>query len=152
VTRFRRRNNSNRRGQTLIELVAATTMMAVAIVPGLSLMRDGMRVSRELEVAGVMTSLCASKQEEHLALSAATWSESTASGNFSAEGYPNVRFSVVRSDESADGGISDRLMAVTTTVWEDVDSDSTLDSTEASVTFATKVARIASYENEASGS
>lgn len=139
-----------RRGQTLIELVAATTMMATAIVPGLQLMRDGMKVSRELEVAGVMTSLCVSKLEEHLSISAATWAMTTTTGNFSAEGYSQIRFSVVRSDSGGDGGITDALMAVTVTVWEDVDSDSTLDNGESKVVLASKIAKVASYENEAS--
>lgn len=147
---LRPHDRSTRRGQTLIELVAASTMMAIAIVPGLKLMRDGMRVSRELEVAGVMTSLCVSKLEEHLAVSAATWEMTTSTGAFSSEGYPQVRFSVVRSDDSADGGITDELMAVTTTVWNDLDSDTTLDSNEPSVVLASKVAQVTSYVDEAS--
>lgn len=145
---LRNQHRSSRRGQTLIELVAASTMMAVAIVPGLKLMRGGMQVSRELEVAGVMTSLCVSKLEEHLAISASTWEMTTSTGSFSAEGYSQIRYSVVRSDDGANGGITDRLMAVTATVWEDVDADSSLDTGEAKVVFATKVAKMVSYENE----
>jgi len=149
---LRRRHKPIRRGQTLLELIAATSMMAIALVPGLQLMRDGMQVSRELEMAGVMTSLCVSKLEEHLAISAATWAMTTTTGTFSTEGYPRIRFSVVRSDSSGDGGITDELMAVTATVWEDVDSDTTLDNGEPKVVLASKIARMASYENEASGS
>ncbi|REJ69003.1 MAG: hypothetical protein DWQ31_06160 [Planctomycetota bacterium] len=140
-----------RSGQTLIELVAATTMMAIAIVPGLELMRDGVRVSRELEAASAMTTLCVSKLEEHLADSAAAWTTTTTSGNFASEGYASLRYSVTRSDEASDGGITNRLMALSVTVWEDADGDTTLDAEESQVTFSTKVARIASYENEASG-
>jgi hypothetical protein len=42
-------------------------------------------------------------------------------------------------------------MAVTATVWHDVDGNSTQGADEPSVTFGSKVARMTVYQSEASG-
>jgi len=42
---------SQRRGQTLLEVVAATTILAMTLVPTLRMMRDSLRVGRETEMA-----------------------------------------------------------------------------------------------------
>ncbi len=132
----------------MLEVLLATALMAIALVPALRLMRDGLRVGRELENRELLTTFSTSKLEEHLALVSAVWQTGNYSGDFSAEGYSNLRFTVTRSDSGADGGISDQLMAVVATVWHDLDGDGSLDSDEPAVVLGSKVAKLASYQSE----
>ena len=62
--------------------------------------------------------------------------------------YRLVSFQVVRSEQAADGGIPDQLMAISATTWHDEDGDDSIDATELQVTYRTKVAKIASYQDE----
>jgi hypothetical protein len=132
-----------------LELVAATSLLAVAIVPGLRLMRDALELSRQIETQGLLTTLCVSKLEEHLMQAGATWLETTATGTFAAEGYATLRFEVTRSHDPAGGGIADRLMTVSATVWEDENVNGVLDSGEASIVLASKLAKMERYQNAA---
>lgn len=140
-----------RGGQTLLELVAATSIIAIALVPALRIIRDTIQVGRETEVANLLATFSASKLEEHLILTAASWTTSTSSGTFDAYGYPQVRFRVVRSDATADGGIPGDLMSITSTVWEDRDGDANWDGGEPRSIFASKLARNTAYVHEANG-
>ena len=141
-----------RRGQTLLELVAATTILTIALVPALRMMRDAIKVGRRTETANLMTTFCTSKLEEHLMRTAAAWNPSTVTGDFSAEGYADLKFQVIMSDAVADGGIANQLMAIASTVWDDTNGDDDLDAGEPNVVFASKQARNVSYQQEASGS
>ena len=60
-------------------------------------------------------------------------------------------FRASRSDQPAAGGIADRLMVVSVTVWDDADSSGTWNGKERQITLATKLARVVSYEYEAQG-
>lgn len=141
----------HRRGQTLLELVAATTILTVALVPALRMMRDAIRVGRNTETANLMTTFCTSKLEEQLMRTAAVWNPSTVAGDFSAEGYSNLKFQVTMSDDAADGGIANQLMAIASTVWDDLNSDGNWNAGEPRVVLASKQARNVSYQKEASG-
>jgi hypothetical protein len=151
MQRQTRRTANRRAAQTLLELVAATTIIAIAVVPALRLMRESVRVGRESETANLMATLSASLLEEHLLRIAVSWTPSTVSGDYSALGYPNIRFQVIRSDSSADGGITNSLMSITSTVWDDRDNDGNWDAGEPRSTFASKLARNVAYQQEASG-
>ena len=139
------------RGQTLLELVGATTILAVALVPALRLMRDSVRVVGELGTSNLLATLCVSKLEEHLQKTAANWSTVSVSGDYAAEGYAGLRFTVVRSDAAADGGIPGSLMSIVVTSWEDRTANGTPDTGEPRVAFAGKLARLVTYHHEASG-
>jgi type II secretory pathway component PulJ len=135
----------DRKGQMLLELIAAIALTATAIVPALRLVRDAMEQTREIEQQELLTTLCVSKMEEHLALASAAWTSTTATGNFSAEGYAALRYIVVRSDQPAQGGMADRLMSVTATVFEDENGNTAFDAGEPSVVMASKAANLARY-------
>ena len=150
---------ANRGGQSLLELVAATTIIAIALVPALRMMRDSLRIGRETETANLMATLSASRLEEYLLLSAGQWGDipvgnnwntTTVSGNYSADGYPNLKFTVVRTD-AAPSGIAAQLLSITATVWNDLDNDNVLDAGEPRSVFATKLSRNVAYTNEADG-
>ncbi len=146
----RRPGNADRRcAHTLLELVAAASLLAATLAPALRILRDALEHSRRVESLHLLTTSCVSKLEEHLCLAGATWLETAVAGDLAAEGYPDVRFRVVRSQNALDGGIPDRLMSVVVTVWSDTDSDGALDAGEPSAVMGGKVAKMARYRDEA---
>jgi hypothetical protein len=139
----------SRRGHTLLELVAAAAILAITVVPALRMVGTGLENGVRIENQGLVTMLAGGKLEEQLCVAGAAWTNVTLTGSFASEGYSYLRFRVVRSDAPADGGIVNRLMAITATVWHDADSDAVQDAGETSATFATKVARMAKYQTVA---
>ena len=141
----------HRRGFSLLETLMAGTVLAVVLVPALAAMKRALTIARDVETVQMTTTLCVSKMEEQLALAAHDFSTATVSGNFAADGYSNIRFTATRSDTALAGGIPDRLMAVSVTVWQDDNSNSALDSGEISTNLATKVASMAIYQSATGG-
>lgn len=139
------------RGQTLLELVVASVLLATTLVPALRLMRNGMNVGREIETAGVLNTFCISEMEHNMVLGAADWSTGTVNGSLASYGYPNLRFEVVRSDDPANGGINNQLMAIISTVWEDANGNDAWDNGEMRVVYATKIANMSGYQESAGG-
>ncbi len=140
-----------RSGQTLMELIVASGIILIALVPALRLTREGMKISRDIETSSLLATLCASKLEEHLALSAAVWAPATVVGNF-APMYPRLLFQVVRTDSPIGGGIPNALLAITATVWQDTNGDNAWSAGEPRVQFSSKLSKTVSYEYEAKGS
>lgn len=141
-----------RRGQSLLEVVAASTIIALTLVPALRMMRDGLEISRGVEEADLMATLCVDKLEEHMNKVAGSWDTSTASGDYAAlENRSYLKFQVTKSDAVTDGGIVNRLMSVVAVVWNDANGNGSPESNEKKVTFATKVSKSVSYNYEAQG-
>lgn len=132
-------------------MIAAGAILAVALVPALRLIRDALGTSRDIETQELLITFATSKLEEHLGKAMADWQAGSFTGSFSAEGYSSLRYSVVCSDAEAGGGVTDYLMVVTATVWDDLDSSTTLGSDEPSVVFASKVSQLPSYQDEVGG-
>lgn len=143
-----------RRGTTLLELIAASTVIAVALVPALRMLRDSLRVSRQLEVREATATVAMSVLELEAARVSGSWSMQSsvhrAQGRES--GYPNLIAIATSSDAAAQGGSPGTLAVVSVTAFEDTDASGRVDNGETAVTFATKVARLKSYEYEAQGS
>ena len=139
----------HRRAYTLIELVMAASLTALAIVPALSLMRDSIEQGTSIDTQNMIATLCMSKLEEHLALAAATFTETNTTGDFSREGYGRLKYTVNSSTAAKAGGIPDQLMAISVTVWSDADNDTQQDIDESSLTLATKLAKMVRYEGVA---
>lgn len=137
-----------RRGNTLIELVAASTVLAIALVPALRLMRDALSVEEDIEYAAAMSTLCAGQLEQSLAKTSAAWNTATEGGSYSAIGYPRLKYSVTKSDAPANGGLTNRLLAITATVWDDADNNNVLDAGEKRVQFSSKLAKLAVYNTD----
>lgn len=112
-------------------------------------MRDSMELGRDIEIKSLLTTLAVSKMEQHLAETSATWTTTDDSGTFGSDGYTSLRFSVSRSDQVADGGSPDELMAIDVTVWEDQTADGALGAGEPNLSFRTKIAKMATYQNAA---
>ncbi|MGI9428306.1 MAG: hypothetical protein ACR2NM_06590 [Bythopirellula sp.] len=124
----------------------ATSLTAIALVGSLALLRDGMEMSDTIDKRLLMTNYAVSKLEEHLAIVANGWTTGGDSGDFAADGHANIRFSVSRSDDGSDGGISDRLMHVQVTTYHDADGDDVLDADEDQCIYRTKIGKFATYE------
>jgi len=139
---------NQRAGHSLLEVIAASALMAVALVPALRIIRDSFATSRDIETQELLITFATSKLEEHLGKAMADWQSGSYTGSFSAEGYSTLRYSVVCSDAEAGGGVTDYLMVVTATVWDDLDSSTTPDTGEPSVVFAGKVSQLPSYQDE----
>ena len=142
---------ARRVGQTLFELIAASTLTAVALVPALKLMGESMVLSREVETHNLLTTLCVSKLEAQLARAAIHWTTGSETGDFATEGIAGVRYETMRSENVAHGGIPDQLMAVQVTVWRDANNDAARGASELQVTMRSKIAKLLQYQNEVGG-
>ena len=121
------------------------------LVPALALIRDSMTLANTIDTRQLLLTYAISKMEERLAVVGATWVESTVTGDFAADGHANIRFSASTSDAPASGGIDNRLMNVSVTAYSDDDGDDTMDATEDRIVVTTKIGKLMSYENKASG-
>jgi hypothetical protein len=144
----RKHQRRTRHGFSLLEMAMASTLVVGTLVPTISVMRDAMAKSRELNRRNLLANYAVSTLEAQTAVVMTNWTNSTVTGNFTADGHATIRYSAVRSDAPASGGLSDQLMHIQVTVFDDTDGDTTLDSNELSVLFRTKVARLQSYEDE----
>jgi len=145
MRRARLRSRRSRQGNTLLEVLLATAILAGTLVPALRLMRDSMIVSREIEANGLVETYCVGKLEQQLALAAGTWTTGIDQGDFAGDGQSQLRFVAVRADDSASGGIPNRLMAVTVSVWYDRDGNLAIDPGEPIQSMNSKVAKMAAY-------
>jgi hypothetical protein len=145
-----RRKSRRRSAQTLLELVAATTILAITLVPALRIMRDSLSISREIELANQMSSFCVSRLESQMAATSASWSTTNFNGDYTSEGYPSLNYSVTRNDTTASGGIPDALMVINCVVWDDQNGNNSLDAGEPNVNYSTKIGNFASYSDAAS--
>jgi hypothetical protein len=136
------------RGFSLLEMAMASTLVAGTLVPTIAIMRDAMAMSRDLNRRNLLANYAVSVLEAQTAVVLANWTSSTVTGNFTVDGHASIRYSAVRSDAPANGGLSDQLMHIRVTVFDDTDGDTTLDANELSVLFRTKVAKLQSYEDE----
>jgi Tfp pilus assembly protein PilV len=137
------RAKRKRTGQSMLELIAATTIIAIALVPALKLMRDSIRIGRQTETANILATFSMSKLEEHLARTAANWNTNTDSGAIPT--YNGLRYQVTKVNEAVGSG----LMRITSVAYEDGNGNGTYDAGERNATFVSKVAKNVAYEQEA---
>jgi hypothetical protein len=147
ITRQRCNTRRRRRAFSLLEMIAATALTAGTLAPALAVMRDAMAASREGVQRGLIANYAASTLESQAALAMRSWAAGTVTGNFAADGYATIRYSAVKSDAPADGGLTNRLMSIRVTAYEDADGDSVADAGELKITLRTKVAKLTSYVN-----
>lgn len=139
-----------RSAYSLLELMVAVVLVAGTLVPALALIRDGMEASDEADKRRLLANYAVSKIEEHLAITAATWTKATSEGDFTADGFSELRFVVTTSDLVANGGIDDALMHVHVTTYFDTNGDDALSTGELRCQYRTKIGKFPSYESHAS--
>ena len=143
------RSTPTRRAYSLLEVVLASTICASCLVPALAVLRDGIALGDIIDTRHLLLTYGVSKMEEQLAIVGATWATGTANGDFAADGQPNIRFSVTRSDSAVSGGITNQLMNVSVTTYSDDNGNDAMDTSEMRSTFTTKVAKCVSYATKA---
>jgi Tfp pilus assembly protein PilV len=134
-------------GYSLLEVMVASSICVVALVPALAILRDGISATEAIDKRHMVLLYAVEKMEEELAVVAATWTNASASGDFASEGHPDIRYSVARSDSAANGGIPNQLMNVSVTAYDDADGDDALDAGEPRTVLTTKVSKLATYES-----
>ncbi|HMO87076.1 MAG TPA: prepilin-type N-terminal cleavage/methylation domain-containing protein [Lacipirellulaceae bacterium] len=134
-----------RTGFSLVEMMAATALMAGTLAPALSVMRSAMAMSREAATRSLVANYAVQTLEAQSALAMQNWTNGTATGNFAGDGYPLVKFIAVRSDAPSNGGLTNRLMHIQVTAYEDVNGNSAADAGELKFSIRTKVARLNTY-------
>jgi type II secretory pathway pseudopilin PulG len=148
TTRSRLRCAASRRAFSLVEMIAATALVAGTLAPALAVMRDAMAISRESTRRNLLAVYAVQALEYASGVTMQGWATGTSLGNFASEGHPAIRYVVTRSDAPANGGITGLLMHVQVTMFDDVNGNTALDANEVSVRFRTKVAKLLTYQNE----
>ena len=137
------------RGYSLLEVVLASAICVSALVPALAILRDGILAAEKIDTRHMLLLYGVRTMEEQLAVVSAGWTQGTASGDFASDGHSNIRYSVTRSDNAGNGGIANRLMAISVTAYDDEDGDDAPDAGEPQITFTTKISKLATYESMA---
>lgn len=135
-------------GFSLLEMVMAAALVTGTVVPALAVIRDSMAQSRDLHRRHLLGNYAVRILEDQAAYVATNWTNATISGDFTADGHSSIRYTMTKSDDPNDGGLVGQLMNLEVTVYDDADSDDTLDTDEIQETYRTKVAKLNSYENE----
>src|ERR1043165_8967947 len=143
------RKATARRGYSMLEVGLASAICITAIVPALSMLRDGIALGDIIDTRHLLLTYGVSKMEEQLAIVGATWATGTTTGNFASDGQSSIRFSVTRSDAVVDGGAVGKLMVVTVTTYSDDNGNNAMDTSEARTTLTTKIAKLTSYVTKA---
>ncbi len=132
---------SRRRGFSFVELIAATAVLAIVIVPATELLADSMALRREMERNRTMVLLAIRTVEEQMSVINAGFTTAQQFGTFASLGLPEIAYQIIRDDQTSAGGIPDTLMAITVRVWSDDDADVVHDSDETVVELHTLMAR-----------
>ena len=138
-----------RSGYSLLELTLAIALVGGTLAPTLSLLRSGMQVSQSTDEQLLLTNYAIRILEERLAVVSATWSDASVTGDFAADGFAEVRYTLSATDDPGGGGVLDELTHVQVTTYLDENSNDALDSGEPSCSFRTKVANLNSYVEKA---
>lgn len=143
---------NQRRGFSLLEFVAAATLMISILVPSISVMRDAMANSRDMNHRNVLSLYSDYFMELFVGVASNNW---ILASNFNVvlpvvapDGYGNIRVVITMSDNPLNGGIAGLLSHVQVTTFDDVNLNAVLDANEPNVKYRTKVARLNTYENE----
>ncbi len=130
----------------MLEVVMAVGLMAGMLVPSLELIRNGIQVSVETDQRQLLANFASSQVEQRLAMTAASWTTGSFSGDFSSDGLPEIRYITICTDAAVDGGIVDTLMIISSTTYYDANGNDALSAGELSCTYTTKLGNFATYE------
>jgi hypothetical protein len=143
-----RRGRRPRRAFSLVEMVAATALVAGTLAPALAVMRDAMAASREAYRRSLVANYAATALEYAAAVAMQSWTPGTVTGNLAGEGHAALRYTVTYSDAPAGGGLTGRLMHIQAVVYDDANGNAAQDAAEIAVRMRTKVAKLVTYQNE----
>ncbi|OYP34428.1 hypothetical protein [Rhodopirellula sp. MGV] len=140
-----------RTGQTMLELVAATTIISVAIAPALGLMRERVIVSADLRHYEWLHCRCIAQLELAMATTSATWNIQNKQGRLGSVDSIPCHFLTVVSDQPSVGGVPGKLAVIDVLTFRDSNRNGTFDAGELHLRLATKVAKTKTYQELANG-
>jgi hypothetical protein len=129
-------------------MIAATALVAGTLAPALAVMRDAMALSRESSRRNLLANYAVEALEYAQGVTMQNWAAGTTTGDFAGDGWPNIRYSVTRSDSPASGGLTNRLMHVQVLIYDDANGNAARDANEIAVQMRTKVSKLLTYQNE----
>ena len=144
---------ARRAGLTLLEILAASAVLAVALAPALRVTRDALLAADRLDRRERCLTTATDRLESLMVRTSADWDAVVTGAPVfapaSVPGYPALRTSEFASDAATHGGIPGRLATVGCLAWYDGDGDGTADPDEPQALLATLVARVTAYERYA---
>ena len=151
--RSRPRSGRGRRGLSLLEVLAASAVLAAALAPALRVTRSALLAADAADRRERCLTVAADRLERLMAAAAADWA-GTVDGTpdvaaADAGGYPGLRVYALASDRARYGGLPGRLAAVGALAWSDDDGDGRPDPGEPQALLVTAVARLTAYEHHA---
>jgi Tfp pilus assembly protein PilE len=129
------------RSFTFVELVAATVVLAICLVPATKYLADSMTLRRHLEQERVLVMLAIQTIEEQMAVINGGFTTTQETDTFASQGLPEMAYEIIRTDAASAGGVPGLLMAITVRVWHDENRNLLRDSNEAVVQLHAKMAR-----------
>jgi len=129
-----------RNGSALLDIIAASIVTALVLVPSLNIMRRSMNVNNRIVIRQEMATACSSLLEQQMADAALTFRALKIEGRTSVN-TETLGYRVIRSDHSDYGGIPKQLMGISVTVWHDANKNRRIDTQESRYELYSKVAR-----------
>jgi prepilin-type N-terminal cleavage/methylation domain-containing protein len=124
---------SNELGFTFIEVIAAMTIMAVALIPIISIFPNVFIINRQVEHVTTATFLAEKKMEE---IKSQIFSDFSSSyGEFAAFSEPHSAYKYIVTDDEGVG-----IKELSITVWYDENDDDVIDDNEDQVNLNIKMA------------
>ncbi len=131
--------SSKRRGSALLDVIAASILTALVLVPSINIMRRSMDISNRLLVRQEMATQCSSLLEQQMADASVTFQPLKLEGSKPVD-TETLGYRIVRSDQKEFGGIPKQLMGISVTVWHDKNRNRRIDQQESRCELYTKVA------------
>ncbi|MFH5805319.1 hypothetical protein [Alienimonas sp. DA493] len=149
----RRSSPRRRSGATLLEVLAASIVLALALAPALRIAREAVLAADRLDRQERCLTVANDALEFMMARAAADWDGNvTGTANLVpvvVPGYPGMRSYQLTTDSTTYGGVPGRMAVAGALVWYDDDGDSSPDADEPQALLASGVARMTAYEQQA---
>ena len=139
-----------RSGLTLLEVLAASVVIALALAPALRVTRTALLTADRTDRQERCLTVANDRVEYLMARAAADWdaavTNAVAAAPVAVPGYPGMRAYELTTDAAAFDGIPGRLASLGALAWYDEDGDGTPDAAEPQALLSTQVARLTAYE------
>lgn len=129
-----------RNGSALLDIIAASIVTGLVLVPSLNIMRRSMNVNDRIAIRQEMATACSSLLERQMADAALTFRSLKMEGKTSVD-TQTLGYRIIRSDHSDYGGIPKQLMGISVTVWHDANQNRRMDTQESRYELYSKVTR-----------
>ena len=132
-------HRQNRTGSALLDIIAASIVTALILVPSINIMRRSMNVNHRILMRQEMATACSSLMEQQMADAALTFRSLKLEGKTSVDSEM-LGYRILRSDHPDYGGVAKQLMGISVTVWHDANKNRRMDKQESRYELYTKVA------------